>query len=474
MSARLGPLQDSAERLRAVLDNASVAVLLMDHRQRCTFMNRAAEELTGFTLAEVLARDEPLHDIIHHTRPDGSHFPLAECAIDRAFPEHNRMTGEEIFVHKDGSFYPVAFTASPIDEAGRTVGTIIEVRSLAVEKAIEAERRAAEQRLREAEHLLTSIGESSADCIYAKDRDGRMLYANRATLAVVGRTAAEVIGKNEREWHHDKDEAEEIMAIDRGVMERGTVERIDEAFTTPGGEQRIYHSVKAPLRDEDGAVIGLVGVTSDVTEQRRAEEHRDLLIHELNHRVKNTLATVQSLAFQSFRDCPPQAFDLFEGRLAALSRAHDTLTHGLWRSAPIADVVSTALEPFRFAGRLTVAGDVCRLEAGAALALSMMLHELGTNACKYGALSGPEGRVAVRWSCIETGEKIHISLRWEESGGPPVVAPERRGFGSRLIERQAAGEFGGSARLDFAPTGLVAEIELNVRPETRIETEARQ
>lgn len=326
----------------------------------------------------------------------------------------------------------------------------------------------------ESEHLLASIGESSADLIYAKDREGRMLYANRATLEVIGRDAEQVIGKSEREWHDNQEEAETIMAIDRAVMERGEVERIDELFTTSGGEQRIFHSVKAPLRDETGAVIGLVGVTSDVTAQRRAEEQQATLLHELNHRVKNTLATVQSLAFQSFRDCPPEAFDLFEGRLAALSRAHDTLTHGLWRSAPIGDVVATALEPFRFAGRLTVTGDHCRLEAGAALALSMMLHELGTNACKYGALSGPEGRVAVRWSCIETGEKVHISLRWEESGGPPVAEPERRGFGSRLIERQAAGEFGGSARLDFAPTGLVAEIELNVRAETQIDPQARQ
>ena len=322
----------------------------------------------------------------------------------------------------------------------------------------------------ESEHLLASIGDSSAELLYAKDRDGRLLYANRATLDVIGLTAEEAIGKNELEWHDNPEEAETIMAIDRGVMERGEVERIDEMFTTPGGEQRIFHSVKAPLRDETGAVIGLVGVTSDVTAQRHAEEHRDLLIHELNHRVKNTLATVQSLAFQSFRNCPPEAFDLFEGRLAALSRAHDTLTHGLWRSAPIADVVATALEPFRFAGRLTTDGDGCRLEAGAALALSMMLHELGTNACKYGALSGPDGKVAVRWSCAEAGDKIHIHLRWEESGGPPVVEPERRGFGSRLIERQARGEYGGSARLDFAPTGLIAEIELNVRPETRIET----
>ena len=124
-------LRESERRLNAVLGNATVAVFLMDDRQRCVYMNRAAAELTGFTLDEVLALDRPLHDIIHHTRPDGSPFPLEERAIDRAFPANDREQGEEVFVHRDGSFYPVAFTASPVrDEAARVVGTIIEVRGI--------------------------------------------------------------------------------------------------------------------------------------------------------------------------------------------------------------------------------------------------------------------------------------------------------------------------------------------------------
>ncbi|HWH17668.1 MAG TPA: GAF domain-containing protein [Allosphingosinicella sp.] len=124
---------EAERRLNAVLDNASVAVFLMDERQHCAYMNAAAERLTGYTFSETQGR--PLHDVIHHTRPDGSRFPLQECAIDRAFPENHNVQGEEVFVHKDGSFYPVSYTASPIrDETSSTIGTIIEVRNISAEK----------------------------------------------------------------------------------------------------------------------------------------------------------------------------------------------------------------------------------------------------------------------------------------------------------------------------------------------------
>lgn len=463
MSNRQRPLDDTARRLQAVLDNASVSIFLMDHRQHCVYMNRAAEALTGLTLGEVLDRDEPLHDIIHHHHPDGRAFPLSECAIDRVFPEHHQVTGEEVFVHKDGSFYPVSFTASPIhDDASNTIGTIIEVRSLAGERALREEHRIAEQKLHDAQALLHSIGESSADLIFAKDLDGRLLYANPATLTVLGRRADEVMGKSELEWHDNPEEARAIHETDLGVMRSGTVVRVDEPFTTPGGQQRIYRSTKGPLRDQHGVVIGLVGVTTDVTEQRHAEEQKAVLLHELRHRVKNTLATVQSLAFQSFREAAPDAFETFEGRLVALARAHNTLTDNVWQSASVRQVVETALEAFQVDGRIAAEGEECELPANVALTLALVLHELGTNACKYGALSGPAGRVTLRWSCERHDEHVDLFLRWAESGGPPVLPPKRRGFGSRLIERQVGGEAGGSSRLRFEPDGLIAEIDVRL------------
>jgi PAS domain S-box-containing protein len=146
--------RDAEQRLNAVLNNASVAVFLMDERHHCAYMNAAAERLTGYSFEETQGR--PLHDVIHHTRPDGSHFPLHECAIDRAFPENHNVRGEEVFVHKDGTFYPVAYTASPVRDArSETVGTIIEVRGIQAEKAVEAA-------LQEQKRHLETLNETGA------------------------------------------------------------------------------------------------------------------------------------------------------------------------------------------------------------------------------------------------------------------------------------------------------------------------
>lgn len=320
-------LDDSARRLDAVLNNATVAILLMDHRQHCVYMNRAAEELTGYSFAEVEALDKPLHDIIHHTHPDGRAFPIEECAIDRAFPEHHQVQGDEIFVHKDGSFYPVAFTASPIqDECSNTVGTIIELR----------------------------------------------------------------------------DTREEILA----------------------------------------------------------RERQRLLVDELNHRARNTLATIQSVAWQSLRDIDPETLERFNNRLAALSRAHSILTDQSWQGAELRQILKSALEPFGVE-HFDIEGPPCDLDPKATVSLSMVLHELGANALRFGALASDQGSVAVSWSVDEDG---WLELRWQEQGGPAVRQPSRRGFGLRLIERQLAAEFGGSAAVSFEQDGIVCDLRLKLPP----------
>ncbi|SDE84797.1 sensor histidine kinase [Limimaricola pyoseonensis] len=321
------PLDDTHRRLQAVLNNASVSIFLMDDRQRCIYMNRAAEELTGWTLAEVMALDRPLHDIIHHTYPDGRPFPLHECAIDRAFPEHNQTRGEEIFVHRDGHFYPVAFTASPIRDAeSHTIGTIIEVR--------------------------------------------------------------------------------------------------------------------------------------DITEDKRAQERQRLLVNELNHRVKNTLATVQSIAWQTFKDSDAGAFERFSGRLSTLSRAHNVLTDSAWSGASLGLIAAQAADAIA-PGRIAVSGPDVAVHPKAAVSLSMALHELGTNAVKHGALRDGAGQVALRWRAEPADDgALHLTLLWEERGGPEVTPPTRRGFGLRLIERQVAMEFGGRAEVEFLPEGLSCRIEM--------------
>lgn len=169
---------EAERRLNAVLNNASVAVFLMDDRQHCIYMNAAAERLTGYTFEET--QDRPLHDVIHHTRPDGSHFPLHECAIDRAFPQNNNVQGEEVFVHKDGSFYPVAYTASPVrDEDSQTVGTIVEARGIQAEKEVEAA-------LREQTRLLKTLNETGAAIAAELDLDRIVQRVTDAGVELTG------------------------------------------------------------------------------------------------------------------------------------------------------------------------------------------------------------------------------------------------------------------------------------------------
>ena len=205
-------------------------------------------------------------------------------------------------------------------------------------------------------------------------------------------------------------------------------------------------------------------LTLEIEHRRRVERHQKLLLDELNHRVKNTLATVQAMAMQTLKGVDAAPRDAFLARLFALSGQHDLLTLDNWEGASFEGVVRRALKPWRDDDktRFTTQGPAVHLDPKRALALGMGFHELATNAARYGAFSTPDGTVHVSWAIDAAGEIL--KLRWEERGGPPVVAPERRGFGLRLIEHGLGRELSGVVKLDFAPGGLVCEwtMKLNV------------
>jgi len=213
--------------------------------------------------------------------------------------------------------------------------------------------------------------------------------------------------------------------------------------------------------DGDGRASRFPGVLVDIELQRRTErelrdtiDQRTLLAHELDHRVKNILAMVTAIAHQTFR--PPttleRAADQFEQRIRALARAQDILTRTSWTAADVSDVIRSAI-PAGFGLRVDVVGLPIRLPAKTALALALAMHELGTNAVKYGALSNDTGRISVRWSLDGGDAKDAFSLRWIESGGPAVSPPDRRGFGTRIITNALAAEFRGDAEIDYLPEG---------------------
>jgi len=196
-----------------------------------------------------------------------------------------------------------------------------------------------------------------------------------------------------------------------------------------------------------------VAAAADVTERLRYEDHLKLLLNELNHRVKNTLAIVQSIATLTLKDVEPAARAAFEERLLNLSAVHNLLTDASWNSTSLASVVRTSMRAAR--ERVSYDGDDLRLRPKSAVALSMALHELGTNTLKYGALSTGHGRVSVQW----TTDGGRFRLRWKETGGPPVSPPAHRGFGSRMIERGLATELQGEVRIDWQPQGVVCTID---------------
>lgn len=212
-----------------------------------------------------------------------------------------------------------------------------------------------------------------------------------------------------------------------------------------------------------GGILLLIGLTFAVRMAAtiaRGEMLHNLLIEELNHRVKNTLALMQAIAAQTFRSASRDERTKFEGRLGALAEAHNLLSQEKWAGSELRDVIARALQPFLLNGpdRIRMAGPAVPLSPRLAVVLSMIVHEIATNAAKYGALSNETGRVTLEWEIIADAPKPRLRLIWTEIGGPPVTAPVRRGFGSRLIERSARDQLDGEATVDFLPRGVVCTV----------------
>jgi two-component sensor histidine kinase len=201
-------------------------------------------------------------------------------------------------------------------------------------------------------------------------------------------------------------------------------------------------------------------------EVARGEALQKLMVNELNHRVKNTLATVQSMAGQTFRNAINfvDARDKFDARLVALGRAHEVLSDQRWLSADLHEIVDGVFVPLGMKGsaRIAIRGPATALAPRTALMVSMVLHELATNAVKYGSLSNTDGRVTIDWSLRTVGKEKCVDLRWRESGGPKVTPPAAKGFGSRLIEQSVVAQLHGKAELVFADEGLRCEIQFPV------------
>ncbi len=224
----------------------------------------------------------------------------------------------------------------------------------------------------------------------------------------------------------------------------------------------------SPVRDAGGKIVQHFASFHDLTRHHDAQAQSQMLINELNHRVKNILATVQSIVSQAHKQSSDVevAREAIEARLVALSRSHDLLTRERWTSAGLRDVVVSAMEPFGItngsAKRFTIKGESIRFPPRAVLALSTALHELATNAVKYGAFSNNVGHVSIEWSAEASARGQRVVFHWRETDGPLVMQPTRAGFGSQVIERGLAHELDGDVSLDYRPEGLVCTIDMPV------------
>jgi PAS domain S-box-containing protein len=253
---------------------------------------------------------------------------------------------------------------------------------------------------------------------------------------------------------------QEILAKAAGRYE------LEYRIRRPGGEVRWVMDRGQVARDPaTGKATKVVGVLLDISELKGAEQRQRLLFDELNHRVKNTLAIVQSLAQQTLRTRPePREFaGVFEARLQSLARAHDLLTREAWLGAPLTEIVTAALAPFLDEGRdIRIGGGDVTIPAATTITLSLMLHELATNAAKYGALSMPQGRMSVAWQVERADRSATVDLLWKEEGGPPVSPPTRKGFGSRLLAASAL-QLDARCDVDYATAGLSCRLRFRVR-----------
>lgn len=328
-----------------------------------------------------------------------------------------------------------------------------------------------ERRLRESEERLRQIAETIDDVFWISQPDPpRLHYLSPAFERVWGIPTGALV-REQTVWL-DTVHPDDRARVREAFYERSLAERrydVEYRIVRPDGSVRWIHDrgrVVAP--GPDGVQRRrLAGLATDVTARHQAEERRRLLVAELNHRVKNTLATVQSLARQTAHAAVTTGdfTAAFEGRLLALARAHDLLTREDWRGAAVTDVARAALAAHLASGRVSLTGPALRVGPREAVALAMALGELATNAVKHGALSAEGGRAAVSWRTdAERGGGV---LAWEEGGGPPVAGPPaRRGFGLRLLVQGLRQDLRAAAELDFAPSGLRCAIRLPAAAET--------
>jgi PAS domain S-box-containing protein len=304
----------------------------------------------------------------------------------------------------------------------------------------------------------------------AKEANHPIIFANDSFLSLAGYDREEALGQSFDFLMGRPADPEALAQIEAAFAGRPESE-FELCFRRKDGSTFWAAAFINPILDKTGDVVQHFASFVDLSKHKQEEDRLRFLLGELNHRTQNTLATVQAIAVQTLRGAAnEEVVDAFEGRIMALSKAHSLLGRKHWETVGLRDVIDQILQPFGLndlrVARFSVEGDPVRLQPKAALTLAMLFHELATNAAKHGALSnGAAGKIDIAWQADPTPQGDRMRLRWQESGGPPVTPPGRKGFGSRLIEGGLAQDLGGEVRLDYEPLGVVCQIIIPVRLE---------
>ena len=432
------------------------------------YVNPAFETLTGYERHEVLGRNCRFLQ--------GPMTDSAEVARLRQAIQHRTKVSVDLLNHrKDGSPFWNRLLVTPVCDNGGTLRYFFASQhDVTVERervvALEAEQlvllasaERAQARLADSEARLNFALQAGQLGTWALNHETLQLDASSSCKLSFGHDPEAAFGYADFQTAvHPEDLARVVAAIE-ATTTTGIPYDIEYRILTPSGEQRWIAAQGELLKRGDGSALSMTGFVTNISARKHAEDHRHLLAGELTHRVKNTLATVSAVVNQTLRSASSleNAAETVGARIASLATAHELLLRDEVEGAPVADIVAGVMRPFDGDdGDLYVAnGPEIRLSPSVTLALSMALHELATNAAKYGALSTSAGTVTIQWDLTGRDEARRFTFSWVEQGGPTVTQPTRTGFGSRMIERVMAQHIRGTAKIDYRSEGVVFTID---------------
>ena len=436
--------------------------LFFAHPEASIFTERSERLLMGIAAQAAMAID------------NGRLYQAAQAEIaQRSQAEQALRESEERLRHANTELTQRVseFKAANVEvqDARRAALNLMEdaLQSRQATETLNAQLQASEEKLREGERRFRKMVDALPTPIYTTDAEGCLTHFNPAAAEFSGRVpelGTDTWCVSSKLYHADgtpmpHDESPMAIALKEGRIIRGE----EAILERPDGSRLWYVPYPTPMRDAAGRIVGGINMLVDITERKQAEQRQQFLMNELNHRVKNTLATVQSIAAQSLKGASDRELrTTFDARLISLSRTHDLLSRETWKSASLRELLLLELEPYRSeqGTRFVLEGPEITVNPKAALALGLAFHELATNAAKYGALSKPIGQVRVVWDVLKSSEPSTLRLKWTETGGPPVKKTGRKGFGTIVIERGLSMDLDGEVHVDFNPSGLVFTVDI--------------